>query len=123
AAPLRIAHRRDDAERFMQNDIRVLCRQRNDLAGDRDLIALFNARPKLANDLSVHANLAAHDELFRRAPRRDAGMRQVFLQPHCHTIYFSGFSRTVRTACPEVSDFLELDMMSTSKLCYLKKAA
>ena len=75
-----IIQSRDDAARFMQEEVDMALR---DQASAVDFHAVFvgiRARSELAHDASVDAYPALCDQMFCRSPRRDAGLREDFLQ-------------------------------------------
>jgi len=81
APSFRIAHRRNDADRFVQYQHLTL-RHDDRAAIDFDPIAVFDARAQLAHELPVDAHFTGDDQFLRGAPRCYSGKREIALQSH-----------------------------------------
>ena len=81
APAFRIAHRRHDADRFVEHQHFAL-RHDDRTAADFDAIAVFDARSQLANELAIDANVTGDDHFFRSPARCDSREREITLQSH-----------------------------------------
>ncbi|BDE07082.1 hypothetical protein WPS_23580 [Vulcanimicrobium alpinum] len=52
----------------------------DDASVDFDECVVADARAELAHDAAADAHAAGDDQIFRAAPRRDAGRREILLQ-------------------------------------------
>ena len=81
AAAFGIAHRRHHAGRFVQHDVRARPGGPDDAPVDLDARVVVDARAELAHDAPADAHAAGDDQLLGAPARRDAGRREILLEP------------------------------------------
>jgi hypothetical protein len=90
-APLRIAHRGNDAKRLIQQQIGVAFRKEDGFAVDLNAIALANEGTESRDDLAVNGDAPRRDQLVGTPTRRNSRLREVSIKAHVGAA--SSFSR------------------------------
>src|SRR5688500_9496545 len=85
--PLRIRSGRDDARRFVQQDVSLALRRAKTPAVHADVISRWiRLDPHLADRVAVDGNAAFLDQLLSSASRSYSGLGKQFLQPNTGTV-------------------------------------